>query len=241
MKRKGWETHQSGEEMRLAYHRPDDWWWVIQTTDLVNACGERDAVQISGNKRWTIMAELSLIAGKKNLTAENVATVMSAIGMEDEKEPNDKILIEATIAYGKVIPITTVYAAKQDSAVAKILSIKDIDLDGDLSPWFNKIVNRAGMTGLELLHDDVESAIKRAKQETETRTIHVSGNASTRTVSHKDMTGECLIVQTWGLDRCKDCEYRNDKECGGKRIRMTGRNSKGIAVPIPDGKVKSGL
>ena len=33
------------------------------------------------------------------------------------------------------------------------------------------------------------------------------------------LTSECWMVQIAGLLACKDCEFRDTAECGGKRIR----------------------
>jgi len=50
-------------------------------------------------------------------------------------------------------------------------------------------------------------------------------------VKQANLTGECWSVQVWGLEQCKTCRYKG-KDCGGKNIRKTGKNEKGIAVPI---------
>ncbi len=45
-------------------------------------------------------------------------------------------------------------------------------------------------------------------------------------------TIECMSVQMFGLDHCKNCDLANTSHCGGKWIRETGKNRKGFAVPI---------
>lgn len=40
------------------------------------------------------------------------------------------------------------------------------------------------------------------------------------------------MVQVWGLAFCEGCEYRNSRDCGGKKIRKTGKNELEKAVPI---------
>jgi hypothetical protein len=52
------------------------------------------------------------------------------------------------------------------------------------------------------------------------------------TVGSQDLTPECWGVQIWGLRHCDECEFKDTEECGGKEIRETGRNRKGISVPI---------
>jgi hypothetical protein len=52
------------------------------------------------------------------------------------------------------------------------------------------------------------------------------------TARQGDLTTECWSVQLFGLEHCETCEARGTPECGGKSIRRTGRNSKGVRVPI---------
>jgi hypothetical protein len=238
LKRKGWETLRDGEEIMMAYHRPDDWHWVIKTTNLADACGERDAVAISGNKRWMIMAELYLAPGPKNLNEKELKDVLSmfdGMNITPKHENYGDMVIEGAVDYGKTIQITTAFASDDQKAVAKILRIKEVDLDGDLSPWFNKIVNMMGMTGMELLRGDMDTAFKRIKEEAP-RTVRKDENSMARSISQKDLTSECWLVQMWGSDRCNTCNLKDTDDCGGKKIRMTGRNERGIIVPIPDAK-----
>jgi hypothetical protein len=49
-------------------------------------------------------------------------------------------------------------------------------------------------------------------------------------IDQSELTGECWQVQFWGLSECEECEYKDTDECGGKRIRKTGRNKKGHVV-----------
>ncbi len=54
----------------------------------------------------------------------------------------------------------------------------------------------------------------------------------TRTISQGNLTAECWTVQLRGTESCDECEYRDTEECGGKEIRLSGRNNKGIEVPL---------
>ncbi len=58
------------------------------------------------------------------------------------------------------------------------------------------------------------------------------GKIQARTITQSDLTSECWGVQVWGLEHCKDCDYRNHKDCGGREIRKTGVNEHGFKVPI---------
>jgi len=53
-----------------------------------------------------------------------------------------------------------------------------------------------------------------------------------RMIRQKDLTAECWSVQVWGSDYCNTCEFKDADECGGKNIRKTGKNKKGIDIPI---------
>jgi hypothetical protein len=59
------------------------------------------------------------------------------------------------------------------------------------------------------------------------------GEVVVRTCHQANLTSECWEVQFLGLEACERCEFRGKRECGGKQIRKTGKNTKGIAVPIP--------
>jgi hypothetical protein len=53
-----------------------------------------------------------------------------------------------------------------------------------------------------------------------------------RTINQSELTSECWSIQFQGLKACKSCEFLNTKECGGKNIRKTLINDKGIKVPL---------
>ena len=55
---------------------------------------------------------------------------------------------------------------------------------------------------------------------------------NTRTISQSKLTCECWEVQFKGLTACKTCEFKDNKECGGKNIRKTKKNSNGFEVPL---------
>ena len=46
------------------------------------------------------------------------------------------------------------------------------------------------------------------------------------------LSSECWMVQFNGIKYCLDCEYKNTEECGGENIRLSGKNDKGIEVPL---------
>lgn len=53
-----------------------------------------------------------------------------------------------------------------------------------------------------------------------------------KTVHQNNLTSECWLVQFRGLKACEDCEVLDTSECGGKQIRKTLLNAKGLHVPI---------
>lgn len=53
-----------------------------------------------------------------------------------------------------------------------------------------------------------------------------------RMVRQENLTAECWTVQVWGLGTCEECEAKDTDECGGQEIRKTGKNEKGMEVPV---------
>jgi hypothetical protein len=53
-------------------------------------------------------------------------------------------------------------------------------------------------------------------------------------VKQSDLSAECWTVQFQGLSACETCEAKGTADCGGKKILQTGKNEKGIAVPLAD-------
>lgn len=58
----------------------------------------------------------------------------------------------------------------------------------------------------------------------------------TKIIKQADLTGECWLVQFRGLEACKTCEFKGTDQCGGKEIRKTLKNEKGILVPLSNQK-----
>ena len=58
------------------------------------------------------------------------------------------------------------------------------------------------------------------------------GQIKSRVVTQGNLTPECWSIQVWGKSACRGCEYKDTKSCGGKNIRKTGKNAKGLRVPI---------
>ena len=53
-----------------------------------------------------------------------------------------------------------------------------------------------------------------------------------KTVSQKNLSSECWMVQLNGLGYCKICKFKDTPNCGGQNIRKTGKNEHGLTVPI---------
>ena len=55
---------------------------------------------------------------------------------------------------------------------------------------------------------------------------------SCKEFDQNDLNSECWSIQFEGLEACKNCEFLGTDECGGKRIRESLSNSKGLDVPL---------
>ena len=56
--------------------------------------------------------------------------------------------------------------------------------------------------------------------------------ANVKMVQQSKLSSECWSVQIWGQEHCKTCEFLNKRDCGGKKIRKTGVNDKGLQIPL---------
>ncbi len=68
--------------------------------------------------------------------------------------------------------------------------------------------------------------------EVKTRIIKDLQEVKVKTVKQSDMSAECWSVQIWGKEHCKTCEFLNTRNCGGKKIRKTNMNEKGLQIPL---------
>lgn len=53
-----------------------------------------------------------------------------------------------------------------------------------------------------------------------------------REIKQSELTCECWSIQCWGLDACKNCEFKDSEECGGKEVRKKLMNKLGHKVPL---------
>lgn len=51
-------------------------------------------------------------------------------------------------------------------------------------------------------------------------------------IPQKNLTAECWLIQINGLSECEKCPYKDKENCGGKEIRKTLKNKKGLSVPL---------
>ena len=51
-------------------------------------------------------------------------------------------------------------------------------------------------------------------------------------IKQSQLTGECWQIQFFGLAACKKCVYKGTKTCNGLGIILSGKNKRGVKVPI---------
>ena len=49
-------------------------------------------------------------------------------------------------------------------------------------------------------------------------------------IKQSDLSAECFSIQIFGVTQCLTCEYLGKRDCGGKKIRKTLKNEKGIII-----------
>jgi len=237
MPKNKWVTLMDGDDLIKARKAGDTgYWWVLRSLNLEDACGEEEAAEISGSKRMLVEGELSLVPGKALCSDKQHKSVLETYGWDDAPD-TEEAWIEMAHGYGLKVVIKSAFGSTNEIALKKTLKEASfLDLDGPVDYLLSKPVNRLGQTGLELLADDMGSALNRAAcredSTAEQRLMAKISSPQIRTVRQKNMTGECMMVQVWGIEHCKTCEYRNSRECGGKHIRQTGKNENGLTVPV---------
>lgn len=56
----------------------------------------------------------------------------------------------------------------------------------------------------------------------------------TKSIKQSSLTGDCWLIQMWGIEKCGTCEALNTKECGGKAIREQILSGKYPVDGLPD-------
>ena len=83
------------------------------------------------------------------------------------------------------------------------------------------------------MRDQARQQEERDNNMIQTGTLHEDGTVeNARQVRQGNLTGECWMVQFNGRDYCETCEYKGTPDCGGKEIRLSGKNTKGLDVPV---------
>lgn len=206
------------------------YWWTLASTDLVSACGENEATEISGSRQMPIMGELRLVPSKAEVSEEQQNEVLKSVGWEDAPD-TEEAWVKMAHTYGLSVPIHHAFGGTNESALRRTLKEACVDLDGSVDHILDRIVNRIGQTGREHLAGDMDSCLKRAAEAAAKPQPSLAASV-VRRVKQKNLSSECWLVQIWGLDYCKTCEYRNSAECGGKNIRKMGENEHGHRVPV---------
>jgi len=231
-----WITLMDGDDLiKIRKAGDTGYWWVLQTTDLVSACGEEEAAEISGSKRMPILGELSLVPGKAMVSAEQQSGVLKSCGWEDAPD-TEEAWVEMAQTYDLRVIVNSAYGATNESALKKVLKEACVALDGPVNHHLDRTINRLGQTGHEHLAGDMDSALKRAASRSdstdEQRLMANLSSAQVRTVPQRKMSAECMLIQVWGPKSCDTCEVRGTPQCGGQNIRKTGKNENGHKVPI---------
>lgn len=232
-----WTVLMDGDDLLKARKAGDTgYWWVLSTTDLVNAVGEDEYAEMSGSRQMSIMGDLSLVPGKALVSEKQKSQVLESCGWEGAPD-TEEAWVEMAHSYGLRVNINTAYGGTNESALRRTLKAACVDLDGPVDHHLNRTINKIGQTGLEHLAGDMDSCLKRAacfKDSTdEQRLMAQLSGPKVRTVKQSNLSGECWLVQMWGLDHCNTCEVKGTADCGGQNIRKSGKNEKGLDVPVP--------
>lgn len=231
-----WKTLMDGDELlKVRQAGNTGYWWVLKSTDLVDACGEREAAEVSGNKRMLVMGDLTLVPSPDHVSEQRIAEVRESCGWEGADEHWPMFWVEMANSYGLAIPVHHAFGVTPKSALRRALANAQVDLDGSIDCYLDRPLNRIGQTGREYLAGDIDSCLARScESDARPRTGSENDGARARQVRQSNLSAECFMVQVFGETACADCEYRGTPDCGGQNVLRTGRNEHGHAVPVPD-------
>ena len=232
---------------------------LIIVEDMVDACGSE---WVDPCPYYIELREVDMSV----LTEKQLEDVRCSIGwsesVEDwEKTPDIWKALEIH-RYGLSAPLGKDKAKVGYQAAVRRMAKLSLDIDDNPAVrehYMSLPVNAIGSTAGEFMRGDLDSAMKRwedcdfegecvatklkegAGLPTDTKVGHDKhlGRMVSRQVSQSNMSAECLMVQTWGVERCKNCEYRQTSECGGQEIRKTGKNNKGFKVPLASSRAEA--
>jgi hypothetical protein len=184
------------------------------------------------------VADLLLVCDLSIAPEDLKKSVVSCMGLEEAGiELDSEVWVESAILHGTAIQIATGFASTLKAAERKCLRDSEAPayFDDPVDRYLDRVVNRIGTTGREFLEGNILAGLHRSKaQLEEKRTVRQGEGVQSRTIKQRSLSNECWLVQIWGLDRCETCDLKDTEDCGGKRIRETGYNEKGLLVPLPD-------
>lgn len=167
---------------------------------------------------------------KYNVSVEMVApsevsqeTKQRAVACYCEDEAFDDMYWERQISILSEYGTTATLESYAGNNFTKLLNeakayCKSIDPNDVLDNQANQI----GSTNRDFLRGDSLAGMERHRNLEEV-TKAVTGRNEDNTaveVNQSKLTSDCFIIQMFGPDRCKTCEYRdNHEECGGMEIR----------------------
>jgi hypothetical protein len=220
---------------RKAPHEPNAW-YILRFTNMIDAAGERAAVDMK------IRYECSVF--RVDLGALPEAKKQAVLESFSFRESWDEAAEEAAIVYGLVgdgcasplhdeqswnYPDRVRAAAKREADAI----MNDYDKRERL---LDKPFNAIGTTAREVGQDDLLAGLRRhaqnpgAEPDPKKDLMLRLQTAPVKRVKQSSLTGECFLIQIYGTAACADCAAKDTPDCGGKEIRKTGKNEKGIEV-----------
>ena len=195
----------------------DGVWILLRFENMQDCCGDDAPYQYSCDVLQIDLNTLpdSVLQGALDCCDGDLDEIAS--------EDHELVKVEHCLSYGCYAPLDTVtgdsYPERVRASARRIADTYFVDQHA-LNMRLNRPVNALGSTAREFGQGDIMVGLKRMHEPP----------AQEKRVKQRNLTGECMAVQIWGTNACNTCEYIDTEECGGKQIRESGKNKKGIKI-----------
>jgi len=190
---------------------------VVEIINWLDATGEK----LDNGDLYTVALH------EVNLDAAKIDDALECSGWSGMDKSDDFQLAEAVDSYGQTAPLGD-WHGNNGWKLIRQAKAESLRLEGDPEEYearMERPVNRLGATAREFQRGEIIPKSVAAP-------AVAQPGAVVKTIHQGNLTSECWLIQMWGKGRCDTCEARGTDDCGGKKILETGKNEKGIAVPV---------
>jgi hypothetical protein len=145
---------------------------------------------------------------------EMLKNAAKCIGMMEEEMITDEMKVAALSDYGCGSPCFSLSGNNYKELLSEARKeVDELDVEANLSEPKNGL----GATGRDVLRGNLfGNAFKYAEMKVENGQLVETKSVQ---VNQGSLNSECWMIQINGLEACKNCQYLNKRNCGGKQTR----------------------